>query len=75
MARYDVPVIRFFCYNKYNSKTPINETEVSTLKNTALITGSTGGFGSCFVNIHAKTGGDLILVGQNETKLPAQKKS
>ena len=44
------------------------------MKNTALITGSTGGLGSCFVNIHAKTGGDLILVGQNETKLLAQKK-
>ena len=44
------------------------------MKNTALITGSTGGLGSCFVNIHAKTGGDLILVGQNEAKLLAQKK-
>lgn len=44
------------------------------MKNTALITGSTGGLGSCFVKIHAKNGGDLILVGQNETKLLAQKK-
>lgn len=44
------------------------------MKNTALITGSTGGLGSCFVKIHAQTGGDLILVGQNETKLLAQKK-
>lgn len=44
------------------------------MKNSALITGSTGGLGSCFVNIHAKTGGDLILVGQNEAKLLAQKK-
>ena len=26
------------------------------MKNTALITGSTGGLGSCFVKIHAQTG-------------------
>ena len=44
------------------------------MKNTALITGSTGGLGSCFVKIHAQTGSDLILVGQNESKLLAQKK-
>ena len=44
------------------------------MKNTALITGSTGGLGSCFVRLHAETGGDLILVGQNESKLLVQKK-
>ena len=43
-------------------------------KKTALITGSTGGLGSCFVKLHAQAGGDLILVGTNESKLLAQKK-
>ena len=43
-------------------------------KKTALITGSTGGLGSCFVKLHAQAGGDLILVGMNEEKLLAQKK-
>ena len=43
-------------------------------KKTALITGSTGGLGSCFVKIHAEKGGDLILVGMSEDKLIAQKK-
>ena len=43
-------------------------------KKTALITGSTGGLGSCFVKLHAQAGGDLILVGTNEGKLLAQKK-
>lgn len=41
-------------------------------KKTALITGSYGGLGSCFVNIHAKTGGDIILVGRNQKKLNEQ---
>ena len=40
---------------------------------TALITGSYGGLGTCFVNIHAETGGDLILVGRNPDKLNVQK--
>lgn len=44
------------------------------MKNAALITGSTGGLGSCFVKIHAEQGGDLILVGMSEDKLTAQKK-
>ena len=56
LARYDVPLSCLFCYNIYNSKTPSTETEVSAMKNTALITGSTGGLGSCFVKIHAQTG-------------------
>ena len=43
-------------------------------KQTALITGSTGGLGSCFVNIHASQGGDLILVGRGQEKLDEQKK-
>lgn len=44
------------------------------MANTALITGSTGGLGSCIVKIHAGKGGDLILVGTSEDKLVAQKK-
>ena len=44
------------------------------MANTALITGSTGGLGSCFVRIHAEKGGNLILVGMSEDKLAAQKK-
>lgn len=42
--------------------------------NIALITGTTGGLGSCFAEIHAKTGGDLILVARNKNKLEKQKK-
>ncbi|MGN0077825.1 MAG: SDR family NAD(P)-dependent oxidoreductase [Coriobacteriales bacterium] len=42
------------------------------MSNTALITGSYGGLGSCFASIHAKRGGDLILVGRSEEKLQAQ---
>lgn len=44
------------------------------MANTALITGSTGGLGSCFVKIHGEKGGDMILVGTSEEKLMAQKK-
>ena len=44
------------------------------MANTALITGSTGGLGSCFVRIHGEKGGDMILVGTSEEKLMAQKK-
>ena len=44
------------------------------MANTALITGSAGGLGSCFVKIHGKKGGDMILVGMSEDKLSAQKK-
>ncbi|MGM9943785.1 MAG: SDR family NAD(P)-dependent oxidoreductase, partial [Lysinibacillus sp.] len=42
------------------------------MKNIALITGSYGGLGTCFVNIHAEKGGDLILVGRSQEKLDAQ---
>ena len=43
--------------------------------NTALITGSYGGLGTCFVNIHAGMGGDLILVGRSQSKLDEQAES
>ncbi|WP_308561693.1 SDR family NAD(P)-dependent oxidoreductase, partial [uncultured Rothia sp.] len=39
---------------------------------TALITGSYGGLGTELVNIHAATGGDVILVGRSQSKLDAQ---
>lgn len=42
-------------------------------KMTALITGSYGGLGVCFVNIHAQKSGNLILVGRDQVKLNAQK--
>lgn len=41
-------------------------------KKTALITGSYGGLGTCFVNLHAATGGDLVLVGRSQKKLDIQ---
>ena len=44
-------------------------------KQTALITGSTGGFGSCLAQIHAQRGGDLILVGRSAERLDAQQKA
>jgi len=42
------------------------------MRNVALITGSNGGLGSCFTNIHAGKGGDLILVGRGQEALDAQ---
>lgn len=42
---------------------------------TALITGSYGGLGTCFVNIHAGQGGNLILVGRSQQKLDEQAES
>jgi len=42
------------------------------MKNTALITGSYGGLGTQFVNIHAGLGGDLILVVRSQKKLDEQ---
>ncbi len=47
------------------------------MKNAALITGSYGGLGTCFADIHASKGGDLIrgdliLVGRSQKKLDAQ---
>lgn len=44
-------------------------------KRTALITGATGGLGTCFANIHAEKGGNLILIGRKEEKLDAQKEA
>nr|WP_300336928.1 SDR family oxidoreductase [Actinomyces sp.] len=38
----------------------------------ALITGSYGGLGTEFVNLHAARGGDLILVGRSQKKLDEQ---
>ena len=46
---------------------------MSEEKKTALITGSYGGLGSCFVKLHASRNGDLILVGINRAKLAEQK--
>ena len=44
------------------------------MKNIALITGSYGGLGRCFVKLHAEKGGDLILVGRSSKKLEEQAK-
>lgn len=44
------------------------------MANTALITGAYGGLGTCFVNIHAGKGGDLILVGRSQERLDRQAK-
>lgn len=44
------------------------------MKNTALITGSYGGLGTCFVDLHASNKGDLILVGRSQKKLEEQKR-
>lgn len=43
-------------------------------KQLALITGSYGGLGSCFVRIHAQRGGNLVLVGRSGAKLEMQAK-
>lgn len=42
-------------------------------RKTALITGSYGGLGTCFVDLHASAGGNLILVGRSQEKLDKQK--
>ena len=44
-------------------------------KKCALITGSYGGLGTCFVKIHAGQGGNLILVGRSQSKLDEQAES
>ena len=44
------------------------------MANTALITGSYGGLGTCFANLHAAKGGDLTLGGRSQAKLEAQAK-
>lgn len=49
------------------------ETMQTNQKNkTALVTGSYGGLGTCFVKLHASAGGNLILVGRSEAKLAQQ---
>lgn len=42
------------------------------MKDAALITGSYGGLGTYFANIHAGRGGDLILVGRSQERLGTQ---
>lgn len=44
-------------------------------KKTALITGFYGGLGTCFTNIHAEKGGNLILIGRSQEKLNEQAES
>ncbi|HNZ72263.1 MAG TPA: SDR family NAD(P)-dependent oxidoreductase, partial [Prolixibacteraceae bacterium] len=39
------------------------------MKNTALITGASGGIGYELAKVHASKGGDLILVARNLEKL------
>jgi hypothetical protein len=41
------------------------------MKNTALITGASGGIGRELALVHARSGGDLVLVARNEEKLSA----
>ncbi len=41
------------------------------MKNTALITGASGGIGRELALVHARGGGDLVLVARNEEKLSA----
>jgi len=43
------------------------------MKNTALITGASGGIGMELAKVHAAAGGDLVLVARNKTKLDALK--
>jgi len=43
------------------------------MKKLALITGSTGGLGVCFAEIHASNHNDVILVSRDEAKLLKQK--
>lgn len=45
------------------------------MKNVALITGAGGGLGMEFASIHARTGGDLVLVGKNKSGLKKLKKT
>lgn len=43
------------------------------MKKTALITGASSGIGKEFAKIHAKTGGDLVIVARSKDKLLALK--
>lgn len=40
-----------------------------TINNTALITGASGGIGLALAKIHAKTGGDLVIIARSQDKL------
>lgn len=42
------------------------------MRHIALITGAYGGLGRCFAAIHARYGGDLVLVGRKEALLASQ---
>ncbi len=44
------------------------------MKKTALITGASGGIGREFARIHAKRGGDLVIVARRIEKLEELKK-
>ena len=44
------------------------------MKTTALITGASGGIGMELARVHAKKGGDLVLVARNKGKLDEIKK-
>ncbi len=44
------------------------------MKNTALITGASSGIGMELARIHAKNGGDLVIVARDQKKLDALKK-
>src|SRR5690606_11659448 len=45
--------------------------EPSIMKNTALITGASGGIGRELARVHAQAGGDLVLVARREEALDA----
>lgn len=44
------------------------------MKNVALITGASSGLGKSFAEIHAKRGGDLVIVARSTDKLNELKK-
>ena len=44
------------------------------MKETALITGATGGLGKELAKVHARAGGSLILAGRSAEKLDSVKK-
>ena len=52
----------------------LKEFKNSQMKHTALITGASSGIGKEFSKIHAKKGGDLIVIARSEDKLNELKK-